>query len=82
MKTRLIRIGNSRGVLLPKAIIEQANLTEEVELNVRGGTVIIARVVQPRAGWAEAAKEVHARNEDRLLDVPAPTQFDEEEWTW
>ncbi len=42
MKTRLVRIGNSRGVRLPKAIIAQAGLTEEVELRVRDGAVVIA----------------------------------------
>ena len=46
MKTRLVRIGNSRGVRLPKAIIAQAGLTEEVELDVRDGTVIIARTIK------------------------------------
>ena len=43
MKTRSVRIGNSRGVRLPKAIIAQPGLTEEMELGVRDGAVIIAR---------------------------------------
>ena len=42
MKAQIVRIGNSRGVRLPKAVIEQAGLTEEVELEVRGNTVVIA----------------------------------------
>jgi antitoxin MazE len=82
MKTRLIRIGNSRGVRLPKTIIEQAGLTEEVELEVRDGAVVIARAARPRGGWADAAGEVRARDDDRLLDPAIPTHFDEREWTW
>jgi len=82
MKTKLIRIGNSRGVRLPKTIIEQAGLTEEVELEVRAGAVVIARAALPRRGWAEAAGEMRLADDDRLLDPPIPTHFDEKEWTW
>ncbi len=82
MKTKLIRIGNSRGVRLPKAVIEQAGLTEEVELEVRDGIVVIARPAMPRRGWAEAAEEMRQAGDDRMLDAPIPTHFDEEEWTW
>ena len=82
MKTRLVRIGNSRGVRLPKAIIAQAGLTEEVELGVRDGAVIIARASSARSGWADAAKQMRKRNDDLLLDSPVPTLFDEEEWKW
>jgi len=82
MKTRLVRIGNSRGVRLPKTIIEQAGLTEEVELGVRDGTVVIARATSPRTGWAAAASQMRQRDEDRLLDAPTPTRFDEKEWEW
>jgi antitoxin MazE len=82
MKTKLIRIGNSRGVRLPKTIIEQAGLTEEVELEVRDGAVVIARAALPRRGWADAAGEMCLDDDDRLLDPPIPTHFDEKEWTW
>ncbi len=82
MKTRLVRIGNSRGVRLPKTIIAQAGLTEEVELGVRDGAVVIARATSPRSGWAAAARQMRQRDEDRLLDPLTPTHFDEKEWEW
>ncbi|OOP56963.1 MAG: AbrB family transcriptional regulator [Candidatus Brocadia carolinensis] len=82
MKTRLVRIGNSRGVRLPKSIIAQAGLTEEVELGVRDGAVIIARATSARSGWAEAARQMRRRGEDRMLDAPFSTRFDEKEWRW
>ena len=82
MKTHLIRIGNSRGVRLPKAIIAQAGLTEEVELGVRDGAIVIARATSARSGWAAAASQMRQRDEDRLIDPPTPTRFDEKEWEW
>jgi antitoxin MazE len=82
MKTRLVRIGNSRGVRLPKTIIAQAGLTDEVELGVRDGAVVIARATSARSGWADAARQMRQRDEDRLLDAPTPTLFDEQEWQW
>jgi antitoxin MazE len=82
MKTRLVRIGNSRGVRLPKAIIAQARLGDEVELGVRNGAVVIARAASARSGWADAAKQMRQCDEDLLLDSPVPTLFDEKEWEW
>ena len=82
MKTPLVRIGNSRGVRLPKAIIAQAGLTEEVELGVRDGAVVIARATSTRLGWADAASQMRQCDEDLLLDPPVPTLFDEKEWEW
>jgi antitoxin MazE len=75
-------MGNSRGVRLPKPLIEQAGLTDEVELEVRGNTIIIVAKNAPRSGWAEAARKLHAEGGDELLDPPTPTRFDETEWRW
>ncbi len=82
MKARLIRIGNSRGIRLPKPLIAEAGLGEEVDVRVRGGEIVIAPVRRPRQGWAEAAKLGHERGDDVLLDPETPTPFDEEEWKW
>jgi len=82
MKGRLIRIGNSRGVRLPKPVIEGAGLQEDVEIQVRGNTVVIGPRKRARAGWAEAAKQMRDAGDDKLLDPPAPTKFDEQEWRW
>lgn len=81
-RTRLVRIGNSRGVRLPKPLIEQAGFTDEVELEVRGNTIVIAAHSAPRAGWAEAARKLRAEDGDFLLDPPTVTDFDETEWEW
>lgn len=82
MKARLIRIGNSRGVRLPKPLIEEAGLEQDVELRVREGAVVITSSRSVRAGWAEAACRLRERGGDRLLDQPSATRFDLEEWRW
>lgn len=82
MKARLIRIGNSRGVRLPKPLIEEAGLGDEVEIWVRGSAIVILASRAPRAGWAEAARELEQREQTGLLDDPTPTRFDQEEWEW
>ncbi len=82
MKTKLVQIGNSRGVRIPKSIIEQAGLSDDVELRLAGSQIVIESVSQPRAGWAEDARELHARGEDKLLDPISPTDFDESDWEW
>lgn len=82
MRARLIRIGNSRGVRLPKPVIEQAGLREDIDVQVRGGAVVISSRKRPRAGWAEAARELRDRGGDRLVGPQAQTAFDDAEWHW
>ncbi len=79
MKARLVRIGNSRGVRLAKPLIEEAGLTDEVEIRAQGGAVIITSVAAPRAGWADA---IDRWGPAALLDAPSATRFDEDEWAW
>jgi antitoxin MazE len=66
---KLTKIGNSRGVRLPKALIEQAGLTDEVELTVRDGEIIIANHRHPRQGWAESFEGM-------------ATDMTSEDWAW
>jgi antitoxin MazE len=60
----------------------EAGLTEEVELQVREGGIMIASATRPRAGWAEAARLGHERRDDRPLIGGSSTRFDEEQWEW
>jgi antitoxin MazE len=84
MKARIVRIGNSQGVRIPKPLLQQAGLADEVELTVEGSRIVVASISRPRQGWAEAFKAMHARGDDRLLDEGAlpRTRFDEAEWKW
>jgi antitoxin MazE len=81
-KTRIVRIGNSRGFRVPKVLLEQAQLPDEVELHAEPGRLVVQGVRRPRAGWAEAARAMAEARHDGLLDAPSPTHFDREEWEW
>ena len=77
-----MKIGNSRGVPLPKPLIEEAGLGEDVELRVVATGLLMERAAQTREGWAEAAARMHARGEEDLLDEPSLTDFDVSQWMW
>ena len=81
-KTHIVRIGNSQGIRVPKALLEQAQLPEEVELYAQRGRLVVRGARRPRAGWAEAARAMCERSRDRLLDAPTGTRFDQDDWTW
>jgi antitoxin MazE len=80
--SRIVRIGNSRGIRVPKALLEQAQLADEVELHAEPGRLVVRAIRQSRAGWAEAAARAHGRSDDQLLDAPEANRFDSEEWEW
>ncbi|MBD3301209.1 MAG: AbrB/MazE/SpoVT family DNA-binding domain-containing protein [Candidatus Eisenbacteria bacterium] len=82
MRARIVRIGNSKGIRLPKSLIDQAGLPEEVELRVRDGELVISPAGERRSGWADAARALADRGEDQLLDPHVATEFDDREWEW
>ncbi len=82
IKTRIVQIGNSKGIRVPKVLLEHAHLPNEVELQAEHGRLIVRAAQGPRAGWADAAKTMHARGDDQLLDATTPSQFDDKEWQW
>jgi antitoxin MazE len=84
MKARIVRIGNSRGIRIPKVLLEQAGLTEEVDISVQDHSLVIRAARKPRAGWAASFEEMAKQGDDALLDgdTPSSTSWDEEEWEW
>jgi antitoxin MazE len=82
IRTRLIKIGNSQGIRIPKALIEQVGLGQDVEVEAQDGQLVIRPVRHPRAGWEAEFRAMAARGDDRLLDAETPTQWDESEWHW
>jgi antitoxin MazE len=84
MKTRIIQIGNSKGVRIPKRLLEQAGLHGEVEMCVEHDTLVIGPAGRPRAGWAAAFREMSRHGEDSLLDaaLPSLSSWDDDEWDW
>ena len=83
MRVELVRIGNSRGIRIPKPLIEQCRLGDTVELRVEQDRLIIAPDRPPRQGWKEAFRAAGTAAGDELLLEPMPSsQFDREEWRW
>ena len=83
MKTDLVRIGNSRGIRIPKPIIEQCGFGDKVELRVENQRLIVAPQRGLREGWEEAFRVAGPSAEDELLLGGAgENEFDHEEWKW
>ena len=82
MKAELVRIGNSRGIRIPKPLIEQCGLRETVELRVENDHLIISPEREPRQGWREAFRAAGAEGRDELLISDFPNAFDQDEWKW
>ena len=84
MKTNIVRIGNSKGIRLPKSVLAQCHLKDTVEIAVNDNVLTIRPVHTPRSGWSEAFSAMAQRKDDRLLDedsMPA-TAWDRSEWRW
>lgn len=84
IKTRIIKIGNSQGIRIPKLVLEQVGLHHEVEVEAQRGQLIIRPVALARQGWDEAFQAMAEQSDDRLLD-PDPlalTEWETSEWEW
>ena len=84
MRTRIVKIGNSQGIRIPKLLLERSNLAEEVELKAEDNRIIICSLKQPRQDWDSAFRAMAEREDDLLPDdnLLTQTQWDEDEWQW
>jgi antitoxin MazE len=84
VKTRIVRIGNSQGIRIPKTLLEAAGLEGDVDVTAKRGSLVVRPFRTPRAGWADACQRMAAAGDDALLDDVAPSlsSWDEEEWQW
>ena len=83
MKVRLVRIGNSRGIRIPKAVLEQCGLQEAADLRIEKNRLVLVPERRPRQGWEEAfiaAKP--SSNDELLLEALPSSEFDREGWRW
>ena len=80
MEVAIINIGNSKGILLSKTILEKYGFVDKIELVMKQNHLELKPVKPPRQGWDEAFKEMHERGEDRLLDDDVLDDDLWEEW--
>lgn len=84
MKTKIVAIGNSRGIRIPQTLLQQCQLEDSVDLEARNGELVIRSLIKPRADWEQAFRDMTSRGGDRLLDpdLSSGSDWDRTEWTW
>jgi antitoxin MazE len=78
MNISLRKVGNSRGVIIPAALLAACNMAEEVNITLKGKTLVISPVRVPRAGWFSGYQAV--ADSDVLALIPVAEGA--EEWVW
>lgn len=84
IKTHIVKIGNSQGIRIPKPLLDQTELGEDIEIEVHGGQLVVRPVRGPRQGWDTKFAEMASRGDDKLLDseIISLTSWDNDEWEW
>jgi len=67
MEIQVIQIGNSKGIILSRAILEKYNIQNKVRLDLRKNHINISPVTRSREGWDNSLNEMNSREEDILL---------------
>lgn len=81
MKAQIIQIGNSQGIRIPKAVLEETKLSGEVELEVVPDGLLIRNLKKPRGDWDSIFKSL-ADADDDLSVIDTATGFAKKEWQW
>lgn len=81
MEVKVVQIGNSKGIRLPKSVIEDCRIGETVELTVENGKIILNPAKKPREDWAESFKDMHKKGLDAQV-IDDSLDLDTQEWTW
>jgi antitoxin MazE len=84
MRARVVKIGNSQGIRIPKPLLEQIGIMNDVELEVDNNQIIIRPVSNPRQGWDDAFRCMAEEGNDSLVmgEENIKHSWDEEEWKW
>ncbi|HKZ87020.1 MAG TPA: AbrB/MazE/SpoVT family DNA-binding domain-containing protein [Anaerolineae bacterium] len=82
IRTQIVKIGNSRGIRIPKLLLDQVGLSSEVEISVQRDQLVIRPTSRPRDGWEEQFRAMAEHGDDKLLDEPVATRWDAGEWKW
>ena len=80
MEIPVITIGNSKGIRLPKAILDQYDIKESIEIILEKGRIILKPSSSPRKGWEKAFKMMSENGDDQLIIDDVFSDEDFEEW--
>ena len=68
MLTTLRKLGNSQGVIIPKPLLAQVGLTDDADMQVENGAIVLRPARRsPREGWAEASRAIAQAADDGLV---------------
>lgn len=82
MRILIRRIRNSKGMIIPAAMLQQVGLEAEADVSVEDGALVVRAPAKPaRSGWAEAGEEIARRGDDALV-MPEFGNTDDEELEW
>jgi antitoxin MazE len=81
MKVTIRKMGNSRGLIIPKPLLVELALGDEAEMSVKDGALVVSKRGQPRQGWAQASQQIAAAGDDRLV-WPEFANRDDEALEW
>lgn len=84
MKAAIVKIGNSRGIRIPKPVFEQCGFTNEVELEVENHRLVVRPISAPRANWEESFRLMAKKRDDVVQSEyeSMPNDWDKTEWEW
>jgi antitoxin MazE len=84
MRAVLRKLGNSSGVIIPKSMLAEIAISvgDTVDITLEEGCVVIAPVKRrPRAGWAEASRDIAATGDDEPV-WPAFPNAEDQDLVW
>lgn len=64
VRAQIIRIGNSKGIRIPRPLLEQCHLQGEVELEAQEEGLIARPIEGARNGWASAFEKMAQYGDD------------------
>jgi len=83
MRARVIKIGNSQGLRIPKLILDQTGIMDDVEIDIEKNRIVIRPVNNIREGWDAAFKAMGENGDDEMLvHDNISHSWDEQEWKW
>ena len=84
MRARVIKIGNSQGIRIPKTLLEQTGIMDDVELEIEKNKIVIRPISNPREEWDTAFEAMAEEGDDELIDGDTSilNSWDEKEWQW
>lgn len=81
MLINLIKIGNSKGILIPSYVIKECNIKDKIELEISENMIIMRAVEKPRADWDSGFQRMHKNKDDEPI-IDEAIDIDSGEWEW